>query len=123
MEGGRCAFLPNYLKSANLATNCPNNFLPLPSSDTGSATGVDNEGTRKDPSNKCEGRVQSTVNFQKQLDRSQNTLLIKPMGARWLPHLVYALMYFRAKCLLKVIFLFIPTCNSGDEKKRDCIFF
>ena len=38
--------------------------------------------------------------------------------------LVYALMYFRAKCLLKVIFLFIPLWNIiVMRKKRDCIFF
>ena len=38
--------------------------------------------------------------------------------------LVYALMYFRAKCLLKVIFLFIPIWNIVVmRKKRDCIFF
>ena len=37
--------------------------------------------------------------------------------------IVYALMYFHAKCLLKVIFLFIPIWNIVVMKKRDCIFF
>ena len=37
--------------------------------------------------------------------------------------IVYALMYFRAKCLLKVILLFIPIWNIVVmRKKRDYIF-
>ena len=39
-------------------------------------------------------------------------------------YIVYALMYFRAKCLLKVMFLFIPVWKIVVmRKKRDCIFF
>ena len=38
--------------------------------------------------------------------------------------LVYALMYSRAKCLLKLNFLFILIWNIVVmRKKRDCIFF
>ena len=39
-------------------------------------------------------------------------------------YIVYALMYFSAKCLLKVICLFIRIWNIVVmRKKRDCIFF
>ena len=37
--------------------------------------------------------------------------------------LVYALMYFRAKCLLKVIFLFIPIWNIVVMRKKGIAFF
>ena len=37
--------------------------------------------------------------------------------------LVYAHMYYRAKCLLKVLFFVYSLLeHNSDEKKRDCIF-
>ena len=38
-------------------------------------------------------------------------------------HIVYALMYLRAKCLLKGIFLFIPFWNIIVMRKKRIAFF
>ena len=43
---------------------------------------------------------------------------------RTMAQVVYALMYFRAKCLLKVIFfVYSDLEHSSDEKKKGLNFF